>query len=119
VEEQRSALMDRWVQNERQSADARAYTLEKTLAPVRNMDWKTLMATSANGGDPALNIALAFREMGENAERIGELNVSPDLLRSLLSNTGPRNDPEPNPTPTGGGRKPKPPRVDVHPLNDR
>lgn len=116
VEEQRSALMDRWVQNERQSADARAYTLEKTLAPVRNMDWKTLMATSANGGDPALNIALAFREMGENAERIGELNVSPDLLRSLLSNTGPRNDPEPNPTPTGGGRKPKPPRVDVHPL---
>ncbi|MCE9673864.1 SPFH domain-containing protein [Myxococcus stipitatus] len=84
VEEQRSALMERWSQNEKQAADARAYALEKTLAPVRGVDWKTLMATSAGGGDPALNIALAFREMAENAQRIGELNVSPDLLHSLV-----------------------------------
>lgn len=88
VEEQRSALMERWSQNERQSADARAYSLEKTLAPVRGVDWKTLMAASSNGGDPALNIALAFREMAENAGRIGELNMSPDLLQSLLAPSG-------------------------------
>ncbi|GHG94746.1 SPFH domain-containing protein [Comamonas sp. JC664] len=88
VEEQRAALMTRWSENERQAADARAYALEKTLAPVRGVDWKTLMATSASGGDPALNIALAFREMAENAQRIGELNVSPDLLRSLVGVSG-------------------------------
>ncbi|MFP2956922.1 SPFH domain-containing protein [Myxococcus sp. 1LA] len=88
VEEQRAALMTRWSDNERQAADARAYALEKTLAPVRGVDWKTLMATSANGGDPALNIALAFREMAENAQRIGELNVSPDLLQSLVGGPG-------------------------------
>ncbi len=88
VEEQRAALMTRWSENERQAADARAYALEKTLAPVRGVDWKTLMATSASGGDPALNIALAFREMAENAQRIGELNVSPDLLRSLVGASG-------------------------------
>ena len=88
VEEQRAALMTRWSDNERQAADARAYALEKTLAPVRGVDWKTLMATSAGGGDPALNIALAFREMAENAQRIGELNVSPDLLHSLMGATG-------------------------------
>ncbi|NVJ04615.1 SPFH domain-containing protein [Myxococcus sp. AM001] len=88
VEEQRAALMTRWSDNERQAADARAYALEKTLAPVRGVDWKTLMATSAGGGDPALNIALAFREMAENAQRIGELNVSPDLLRSLMGGKG-------------------------------
>ncbi|MCP3168421.1 SPFH domain-containing protein [Myxococcus qinghaiensis] len=96
VEEQRSALMERWAQNEKQAADARAYALEKTLAPVRGVDWKTLMATSSNGGDPALNIALAFREMAENAHRIGELNVSPDLLTSLMSGAGakpPRENP--------------------------
>lgn len=87
VEEQRAELMTRWSDNERQAADARAYALEKTLAPVRGVDWKTLMATSASGGDPALNIALAFREMAENAQRIGELNVSPDLLRSLVGAT--------------------------------
>ncbi|CAM4531249.1 MULTISPECIES: SPFH domain-containing protein [Myxococcus] len=88
VEEQRAELMTRWSDNERQAADARAYALEKTLAPVRGVDWKTLMATSASGGDPALNIALAFREMAENAQRIGELNVSPDLLHSLVGAAG-------------------------------
>ena len=106
VEEQRSALMERWSQNERQAADARAYSLEKTLAPVRGMDWKTLMATSAGGADPALNIALAFREMAENAQRIGELNVSPDLLHSLMGAPGGGG---------GGGQKPARP-AQVHKL---
>jgi hypothetical protein len=36
-------------------------------------------------------IAVAFRELAENAERIGELNVSPELLRSLIpSNPTPK-----------------------------
>ena len=30
-------------------------------------------------------IALAFRELAENAEKIGELNITPDLLKSLTS----------------------------------
>ncbi|WP_323394412.1 SPFH domain-containing protein [Myxococcus guangdongensis] len=104
VEEQRAALMERWTQNEKQAADARAYALEKTLAPVRGVDWKTLMATSASGGDPALNIALAFREMAENAQRIGELNVSPDLLHSLMSAGGGSRPPQ-----TTAPRAPTPP----------
>jgi hypothetical protein len=29
-------------------------------------------------------VALAFRELAENAARIGELNVTPDLLKSLI-----------------------------------
>ncbi|QRK06785.1 SPFH domain-containing protein [Archangium violaceum] len=85
VEEQRAAFMERWSENERKAAEARAYALEKTLAPVRDVDWKVLMAAAGGGNDPKLNIALAFREMAENAGKIGELNVSPDLLRSLLS----------------------------------
>jgi hypothetical protein len=32
-------------------------------------------------------IALAFQEMASNAQKIGELNVSPDLLQSLLAST--------------------------------
>ncbi len=84
VEEQRSALMERWSQNERQAADARAYALEKVLAPVRQVDWKTLMAAQGGGTDARLNIALAFREMAENAQKIGELNMSPELLSGLL-----------------------------------
>jgi hypothetical protein len=85
VEQQRSALIERRSENERRDADARGYALQATLEPLRTADWRTLMAVSAGGGDPKLMIALAFRELAENASKIGELNVTPDLLRSLLS----------------------------------
>jgi len=85
VEEQRAALISRQVENDKQAADSRAYALEATLAPLRQADWKTLMAVSSGGADPKLMIALAFRELAENAAKIGELNMSPDLLKSLLS----------------------------------
>jgi SPFH domain/Band 7 family protein len=84
VEERRSALVERRSENERRDADARAYTLRATLEPLQSVDWRTLMAVSAGGADPKLMIALAFRELAENAAKIGEINVTPDLLRSLI-----------------------------------
>ena len=85
VEEQRAALIAKQVENGKLDADSKRYALEATLAPLEKADWKTLMAISANGGDPRTMIALAFRELAENASKIGELNMSPDLLKSLLS----------------------------------
>lgn len=87
VEEQRTTLIERRGANDRRDADARAYGLQATLEPLRGMDWRTLMAIGG-GGDPKLMIALAFRELAENAGKIGELNVTPDLLRSLLQPAG-------------------------------
>ena len=85
VEERRAVLVERRSENERRDADARAYALQATLEPVRNVDWRTLMALSAGGADPKLMIALAFRELAENASKIGEINMTPDLLKSLTS----------------------------------
>ncbi|HEU4647739.1 MAG TPA: SPFH domain-containing protein [Gemmatimonadales bacterium] len=85
VEQQRGALIERRSENERKDADARAYALRATLEPVRDVDWRTLMAVGATSADPKLMIALAFRELAENAAKIGEVNVTPDLLRSLLA----------------------------------
>lgn len=85
VEEQRSALIAKQVENDKQASDSKAYALEATLKPLKDADWKTLMAMSAGGGDPKVMIALAFRELAENASKIGELNMSPDLLKSLLT----------------------------------
>ena len=87
VEEQRAQLVDRRVENERKDADSRAYTLTETLKPLRDLDWKTLMMLGGKNADPRAMIALAFQEMAENARKIGELNVSPDLLRSLIGST--------------------------------
>jgi regulator of protease activity HflC (stomatin/prohibitin superfamily) len=88
VEEQRAQLIDRRVQNERKDADSRAYTLTQTLKPLRDLDWKTLMMLAGKNAEPKAMIALAFQEMAENAQKIGELNVSPDLLRSLIGSAG-------------------------------
>ena len=84
IEERRSTLLERKSENERRDADARAYALNATLEPVRNVDWRTLMAVGG-AADPKLMIALAFRELAENASKIGELNVTPDLLKSLTT----------------------------------
>jgi regulator of protease activity HflC (stomatin/prohibitin superfamily) len=87
VEEQRKALIDRQAENDRKTAETRAYALEAVLRPVRELDWKTLTALAAasgHGGDARMMVGMAFRELAENAEKIGELNISPDLLRALL-----------------------------------
>lgn len=88
VEQQRAQLIDRRVENERKDADSRAYTLTETLKPLRGLDWKTLMMLGGKNADPKAMMALAFQEMAENAQKIGELNVSPDLLRSLIGTPG-------------------------------
>lgn len=84
VEEQRATLIEQRVENDKKESDSRAYALEATLAPLRSVDWHTLMAVSSGGESPKLRVALAFQQLAENAQKIGELNVTPDLLKSLL-----------------------------------
>jgi hypothetical protein len=84
VEEQRASLVDRKVENERKEADARAHALQATLEPLKSVDWRTLMAASSGGQDARSIVALAFQELAQNASRIGEVNISPELLNTLL-----------------------------------
>lgn len=83
VENQREKLIGQKTENDRKEAETQGYVLETTLKPYREIDWKTLMALN-NNADARFNIALAFREMAENAQKIGTLNISPDLLESLV-----------------------------------
>ena len=103
VEQQRSELAVKKSENERVEADARAYALQATLQPVRDIDWRTLLAVSAGGTDPKLMIALAFREMAENAGKIGSLTVTPDLLSQLIAPASPPTSPA-TPSPKAGAR---------------
>jgi hypothetical protein len=84
VENQRKALIEQKTANARKEAEAQGYVLETTLKPYKELDWKTLMALN-NNGDARFNIALAFRQLAENADKIGSLNISPDLLETLLT----------------------------------
>jgi regulator of protease activity HflC (stomatin/prohibitin superfamily) len=84
VENQKKAFIEQKSANARKEAEAQGYVLETTLKPYKEMDWRTLMALN-NNGDARFNIALAFRQLAENADKIGSLNISPDLLETLLT----------------------------------
>ena len=101
VEASRAQLLEQQTANERLAADAQGYVTETTLRPFQTIDWRTLTALQ-NNPNPRLNIALAFRELAENAGKIGTLNITPDLLDGLLRDGSPRpSRPETGPPPTG------------------
>jgi hypothetical protein len=83
LEAQRTELVERRAANERKEADARSYGLRAVLEPIQGVDWRVLLAASG-AGDPKLLISLAFQELAQNAAKIGEFNVSPELLTTLL-----------------------------------
>ena len=83
VEDQRKMLIDQKTANERKEADAQGYVLETTLKPYKEIDWRVLMALRGEQ-DARSNIAMAFRELAENAGKVGTLNISPELLEQLL-----------------------------------
>jgi len=86
IEDQKTKLTDLQTANDKKLADAKGYMLEKTLQPYKNLDWKTLMAIQPGNLTAMDNIGFAFRELAENSGKIGTLNITPDLLESVIRN---------------------------------
>ncbi len=84
VENQRKELIEQRTANDKKEAETQGYVIETTLKPYKEMDWKILTALN-NNPDPKFNISLAFRQLAENADKIGNLNISPELLDSILN----------------------------------
>ncbi len=76
--------------NAREEADAKAYALAAVMKAVSQTDPKSLQALVSVGMQPGQLVALAFRELAQSAEKIGQLNVSPELLRELLARDNPK-----------------------------
>ena len=85
LEDKNKALTDLRVENARKEADAKAYAVGAVMKAVQGTDPKILQALTVGTADPSVLIAMAFQGLAENAERIGELNISPDLLQQLTS----------------------------------
>jgi hypothetical protein len=83
IESRRAELVEQQVANNRKLAEAQAEALRGTLEALKLVDWKTLAAASGQGDSKGL-IAMAFQQIAENAQKIGRLDISPDLLASLL-----------------------------------
>jgi hypothetical protein len=88
IEEERAKLVDHRVENQRKEAAAHADALRATLEPMKDIDWRTLMAAQSGGLDSQQLIAMAFRDLADKASSIGNLNISPELLTTLLNTNG-------------------------------
>ena len=83
IENQRTELVEKQADNQRKLASVQTEIFQATLDAMKGSDWKTMMAASG-GGDARHIMAIAFEQLAQNAERIGRLDISPDLLRSLI-----------------------------------
>jgi hypothetical protein len=84
LEESRRQLVTSQAQNTRALAEAEAHRVKAVMDALEHADPRTVQALAAAGMDAGQLIAQAFGGIAEKAERIGELNVSPELLQSLL-----------------------------------
>jgi len=82
-EQQRQTLIDIATQNEKKQADAKAYDIAATMEALSKVDAKVLEAMTMGNLDPQQLMAQAFRELAGGADKIGQLNITPDLLQSL------------------------------------
>ncbi len=71
LEQKRQELVDLQGQNNNKQAEYDARSNDIWLAPWRNTDARVLLA-------------LAFKVMGENAQKIGNLTITPELLASIM-----------------------------------
>lgn len=84
LEQKKKELVELAAQNARSEADARAYGIEATMKALGTGDARILTALANAGMKPEQLIAVAFQEIAGKADKIGQLNISPDLLRELM-----------------------------------
>lgn len=84
MEDRRKNLVELASENAKAQADARAYGIAAIMKALGDADAKILQALTSVGMKPEQLIAVAFQELAGKADKIGELNISPDLLRELM-----------------------------------
>jgi hypothetical protein len=82
LEDERKRYIAVQAENQRVQADTQAYGLRASLKPLSELKPDVLQALALQSAEPRLMIA-------QNAGKIGHLNLSPDLLQTLLSDENP------------------------------
>ena len=89
LEQRRKDLVLGQADNIRQLAEAEAHKVSSLMQAFDKVDARVVQALAATGMQPGQLIAQAFGNIAQNAERIGQLNVSPELLNSLMHGVPP------------------------------
>jgi hypothetical protein len=84
LERRNTDLVQLETENLKRQADAQAYTLTVSIQALAGMEPHALQALASMKMNPNQLIALAFRDLADGAKKIGQLNVTPDLLKEIL-----------------------------------
>lgn len=84
LEDQNRSLVALAAANAREEAAARADGVAAMMRSLADADPRILQAVVIAGMDPAGLMALAFRDLADNAGKIGQLTLTPDLLREVM-----------------------------------
>jgi hypothetical protein len=68
----------------RKDAEAEKARVDVLFTALRTLSAEQLQALSLMGAQPGATIASAFQKLAERAGAIGQLNISPDLLQSII-----------------------------------
>ena len=88
LEDERKKLVALAAENAKAESDMRAYGISTTMQALSSADASVLQALATTGMKPQQLIAFAFQELAAKADKIGNLNISPELLSELLANPG-------------------------------
>jgi regulator of protease activity HflC (stomatin/prohibitin superfamily) len=86
LESEKKKLVALVTENAKCEADTKAYAISEIMKAYAGVDPKTIQALSASGMSPSQLIAMAFQDIADKAGNIGQLNITPDLLREIMSN---------------------------------
>lgn len=86
LEERNKDYVELEVENEKKKAEEQAFAAEVMIKAYENANVALIEACALANMDPKTLMAKAFMELGENAGKIGTINMTPDLLESIIGN---------------------------------
>lgn len=84
IENKRAELVTQAAENSRTESEAKAFAVESLVRAMEQADPAVVQAMVSGGIQPDRLIANAFQELARNSDKIGNLNITPDLLSELM-----------------------------------
>jgi len=84
LEKERKEFVEVRSENARVDADMQAYAMEASLKALRDLKPELLQMLAVQTTNPRLMVSMAFKELAQNAAKIGNLNITPELLETLM-----------------------------------
>lgn len=87
LENERKNLVAARSENVCAEADAEMYAVQASLKALQELKPEVIQMLAVQSADPRRMVSMAFKELAQNAKKIGNLNISPELLQLLMQET--------------------------------